>query len=211
MTDLIRRMYGPYNHKRIERLWGEEDLQVPRRRRRRRRGPVREKRQQEASRPNEVWSFDFVHDKTEHGQKLKMLTILDEFTRECLEIRVEKRMNARHVMETLDELMSERGKPRYTRSDNGPEFIANELTEWLENLGICPLFIEPGCPWQNGYIESFNGKLRDECLNEETFWSRAETQVIVDWFRDIYNLERPHRSLGMKTPYEMAQLHGPGN
>ena len=200
MTALIRRQGHPVNHKRIERIWRQEALWVPKRKRRRiRRTPFLE-RPAPASRPNEVWSYDFVSDLTEYGQKLKMLTVVDEFTRECLEIRVEKRMRSKDVLETLDELMMERGVPTYTRSDNGPEFIAKQLESWLKEKGVKVLHIEPGSPWENGFVESFNGKLRDECLNEEIFWSRAEAQVIVDWWREVYNQQRPHRSLGFKTP-----------
>ena len=204
MTELVRRELGLVNHKRIERLWQEEDLQVPRRRRRRKRHGSTQDRPRPATRPNEVWSFDFVHDLTIQGQKLKMLTVVDEFTRECLEIRVEKQMDSRHVVETLDELIQERGIPRYTRTDNGPEFISDRLNKWLQGIGVEPLFIEPGHPWENGFVESFNGKLRDECLNEEIFWSRAEAQVIVDQYRVLYNHVRPHQSLGYKTPAEFA-------
>ena len=204
MTELIRAKGWMVNHKRIERLQREESLLVPRRKKRRRRGASKFERRMEANGPNEVWSYDFVFDRTQYGQKLKMLVVLDEYTRECLEIRVEKRMTSKEVIETLDELMAERGAPMYTRSDNGPEFIAGELVAWLRDQGVEPLFIEPGSPWENGYVESFNGKLRDECLNEELFFSRAEAQVIVDWFRVVYNQERPHSSLGFKTPAEFA-------
>ena len=203
MTALVRRQ-RQVNHKRVERLWKEEGLPLPRKRRRRRRGTPLCERPQEATAPNEVWSYDFVHDRTEYGHKLKMLTVVDEYTRECLEIRVEKRMRSRDVLETLDELMTERGKPKYTRSDNGPEFIAKRLQAWIEEQGVKPLYIEPGSPWENGYVESFNGKLRDECLNEEIFWSRGEAQVILDGFRKEFNRERPHRSLGQRTPAEVA-------
>ena len=120
--------------------------------------------------------------------------------RECLEIRVEKKKDSRHVLETLDELMTARGIPRYTRSDNGPECIAKQRTAWLHDNGVQPVYIAPGHPWEHGLIESFNGKLRDECLNEELFWSRAEAQVVVDWWRRVYNTERPHRSLQFQTP-----------
>ena len=159
-----------------------------------------------ATKPNEVWSFDFVHHRTEYGEKLKMLTVLDEYTRECLEIRVEKRMDSNGVMETLDELMTERGAPRYTRTDNGPEFIAAKLRRWLrKEKGVLPVLIDPGSPWQNGFVESFNGKLRDECLDGELFFSRAEAQLIVDGFRKEYNTERPHSALGYKTPAQVAR------
>jgi transposase InsO family protein len=204
MTELVRRKGYRVNHKRIERLWKLEGLSLPKQRRRKRKGMIRWDRRVEAGKPNDVWSYDFIHDRTEYGQKLKMLTVLDEHTRECLEIRVEKRMDSRHVMETLDELMTERGRPRYTRSDNGGEFAAKRLTRWLEEKGVEPVFIEPGSPWENGFVESFQGKLRDECLNEEIFWSRAEAQVVVDWYRTVYNRERPHRSLGYRTPAEAA-------
>jgi len=200
---LMNRRYG-INHKRIERLWKEECLQLPRRRPRKRRKDIEWIRPQEAKGPNEVWCYDFVHDRTEYGQKLKMLTVMDEYTRECLEIRVEKRMQYTEVMETLDELFSERGVPKYTRSDNGSEFIASKLKKWLKERGAQPIHIEPGSPWQNGYIESFNGKLRDECLNQELFYSRGEAQVIVDGYRKSYNTERPHSSLGYLTPAERA-------
>jgi transposase InsO family protein len=204
MTELVRRQGYRVNHKRVERLWKLEGLPLPRRRSRKRRrssGPGLVLR---AVRPNEVWSYDFIHDRTQYGQKLKMLTVLDECTRECLEIRVDKRMDSRHVMETLEELIAERGIPRYARSDNGAEFVSRRLTEWLRERGVEPVFIEPGSPWENGYLESFHGKLRDECLNEEIFWSRGEAQVVVDWYRDVYNGERPHSSLGYRTPAEVA-------
>jgi transposase InsO family protein len=204
MTTLIRRGGYVVNHKRIERLWKLEGLPLPKKRPRKRKRAVTSNDHTRATKLNEVWSYDFIHDRTEYGQKLKMLTVLDEHTRECLEIRVEKRMDSRHVIETLDELMTERGMPMYTRSDHGAEFVSKRLTTWLEEKGVTPVFIEPGSPWENGFVESFHGKLRDECLNEEIFWSRAEAQVVLDWYRDIYNRERPHRSLGFRTPTEVA-------
>lgn len=204
MTELLRRRGHRVNHKRIERLWKLEGLPMPKKRARKPKRTMAPDRGVQATRPNEVWSYDFLHDRTEYGQKLKMLTVLDEHTRECLEIRVEKRMDSRHVMETLDELIAERGTPRYTRSDNGAEFVSKRLTRWLEEKGVTPVFIEPGSPWENGFVESFHGKLRDECLNEEIFWSRAEAQVVLDWYRDVYNRERPHSSLGYRTPVEAA-------
>ena len=204
MTELIRRQGHLVNHKRIERLWKLGGLPIPKKRHRKLKRTMVSGRVIRATKPNEVWSYDFLHDRTEYGQKLKMLTVLDEHTRECLEIRVEKRMDSRHVVETSDELMTERGVPRYTRSDNGAEFVSKRLTTWLEEKGVKPVFIEPGSPWENGFVESFQGKLRDECLNEEIFWSRAEAQVVVDWYRDAYNRERPHRSLGYRTPLEVA-------
>ena len=205
MTSLIRRKFCEVNHKRIERLWRLEGLLVPRKRRLRRPGTTGYVRPRPATKPNEIWSFDFVHHRTEYGEKLKLLTVVDEFTRECLEIRVEKKMDSMAVMETLDEIMRERGTPRYTRTDNGPEFIAGTLRRWQLKKGILPVLIDPGSPWQNGFVESFNGKLRDECLNEELFYSRAEAQVVVDWYRREYNQERPHSSLGFRTPSQAAR------
>ena len=204
MTELVRREGYRVNHKRIERLWKLEGLPLVRKRSRKGRKSCCSGRGPEAARPNEVWSYDFIHDRTQYGQRLKMLTVLDEYTRECLEIRVDKRMDSRHVMETLEELIAERGVPRYARSDNGAEFVSRRLTQWLREKGVEPVFIEPDSPWENGYLESFHGKLRDECLNEEIFWSRGEAQVVVDWYRDVYNSERPHSSLGYRTPVEAA-------
>lgn len=202
MTALARRQ-EPLNHKRVERLWKEEGLPLPKKRRWRRPETPVWARVAEATRPNEVWCLDFVHDRTYYGQNLKMLTVLDEYTRECLEIRVEKGMGHLDVLETLDELMAEKGAPGYLRSDNGAEFIALPLQKWLHGEGVRTVHTEPGSPWQNGFIESFNGKLRDECLNQEIFFSRAEAQVIVDAWRVEYNSERPHSGLGFKTPLEV--------
>ena len=207
MSGFFWKRYG-YNHKRVERLWDQERLAIPRKKRRRLKGTPVWDRPQPATRPNEVWSFDFVFERTPYGRKLKMLVVIDEFTRECLEIRVEGRMRWQDVLETLDELIAERGAPTFTRTDNGSEFIAIELRKWLREKGITPIYIEPGSPWQNGFVESFNGKFRDECLDQEIFYSRGEAQVIVDWYRKSYNEERPHSSLGYLTPAEMAAGQG---
>lgn len=207
MSAILHRRHG-VNHKRVERLWRAEGLPLPQKKRRRIRGTPLWERPQEATRPNEVWSLDFVHDKTEYGQKLKMLTILDEFSRECLEIRVEKKMGHRDVMETIDELITERGAPRFLRSDNGSEFIADPLQKWLQGRGVTGIRIDPGSPWQNGYIESFNGKFRDECLNQELLYSRGGAQVVADRYRVSYNTERPHSSLGFRAPLELVARAG---
>jgi transposase InsO family protein len=190
------------NHKRVERLYALENLQIPRKQPRKKYVPTGWTRPYEATRPNEIWAMDFVQDRTRHGERLKILTVLDEGSRECLEIRVGSRMTGRDVLETLDELMAEHGRPEYIRSDNGSEFIHLELKKWLYDHGVQPVYIEPGNPWQNGYIESFNSKFRDECLNEEVFLSRTEAQVVVDWWRRVYNWERPHRALKGRTPME---------
>ncbi len=173
MTALLRRQVQ-VNHKRVERLYREEGLTLPRRKKKKRRGPSGCNRDWRAKGPNEVWCCDFVFDRTEYGQKLKMLTVVDEHTRECLEVRVEKRMSGLDVLETMDELIRERGSPGFLRSDNGSEFRNQKLTRWLHENGVNSLYIEPGSPWENGFIESFNGKLRDECLDEELFYSRGE-------------------------------------
>ena len=202
MTWLIRKQGHPVNHKRIERLYAQEGLQLPRKRGKKKYIPTGWCRPYEATRPNEIWAMDFVHDRTKQGRKLKFLTVIDEGCRECLEIRAEKRMTGREVLETLDELMQEYGRPEFIRTDNGSEFISKELRKWLYDNGVQPVYIDPGSPWQNGYIESFNGKFRDECLNQEVFLSKVEAQVVVDWWRQIYNGERPHRSLRGMTPTE---------
>lgn len=195
------------NHKRVERIYRQAGLSLPRRRPRRKRPTPAQRRDIEASRPNEVWCYDFVHDRTQYGEKLKLLVLLDECTRECLEIRVEKHIRGQDVLETLDEVMHERGVPRHIRSDNGSEFKNRKLRKWLQEKGVDPIYIEPGSPWQNGYVESLNGKLRDECLNEELFFSRAEAQTVVDGWRSVYNEQRPHMSLGYRTPKAVAALH----
>jgi len=202
MTWLLQKRGFRVNHKRVERLYAAEGLQLPRKRSKKRYIPTGWCRPYEATRPNEIWAMDFVHDKTKHGGKIKFLTVIDEGCRECLEIRAEKRMTGRDVLETLDELMQEYGKPEYIRTDNGSEFISKELRKWLYDNGVQPVYIDPGSPWQNGYIESFNGKLRDECLNQEIFLSKVEAQVVVDWWRWVYNWERPHRGLKGITPAE---------
>lgn len=207
MAAILHRRHG-VNHKRVERLWKDEGLPLPRKLLNHRPRTQPWERPAEGTRPNEVWSLDFVHHRTEHGQMLKMLTVIDEYTRECLEIRVEKEMRHDTVLETLDELMLERGAPAFLRSDNGAEFIAAPLQQWLRQKGVRPVHIEPGHPWQNGYIESFNGKFRVECLDQELFYSRGEAQVIVDRFREYYNRERPHSALGYRAPLEVLAERG---
>lgn len=149
---------------------------------------------------NHVWSYDFVAERTSDGRTIRMLNIIDEFTRECLTIRVERKITAHDVIEALTELFITRGLPEYIRSDNGPEFVADILREWLHNLKVNTLFIEPGSPWENGYIESFNGKLRDELLNGEIFDTITEARVITERWRKLYNTFRPHSSLGYRPP-----------
>jgi putative transposase len=147
-----------------------------------------------------VWSYDFVEAQTHDGRSLRLLVMLDEFTRECLAIRVARRLNSAHVIETLGDCMLQHGVPEHIRSDNGAEMTARRVKHWLASVGTKPLFIEPGSPWENGYCESFNGKLRDECLNGEIFYSLKEARVVIEQFRKFFNTERPHSALGYRPP-----------
>ncbi|GAI02713.1 unnamed protein product [marine sediment metagenome] len=157
--------------------------------------------------PNHVWSYDFVEDRTERGGKLRILAIIDEYTRECLAIRVAPSIPASAVIETLEWLFLTCGVPKYIRSDNGPEFVSRAVCQWLETSGCQTLFITPGSPWENGYIESFFDKLRDECLNREVFRNGREAQAIVENWRQEYNNYRPHSSLDYLTPAEFARRY----
>ena len=154
--------------------------------------------------PNHVWTYDFMSDQTENGRKLKLLTVLDEFTRESLAIEVDRSTRAKDVILVLEYLFMVRGSPKFIRSDNGAEFIANAIKKWLKEKHVETLYIEPGSPWENGYVESFNGKLRDEILNRELFYSVKEAKVIVEDWRLEYNNHRPHSSLGYMTPAAYA-------
>lgn len=205
----VHRMLGragfTINHKRTERLYQKEGLALPRKKSRRRRSPSGWARPCQAAGPNEVWGYDFMFKRSEYGDRIKLLTVVDEWTKEALAIVAERRMTGEGVRRALERIMSERGAPRFTRSDNGPEFICERLHGWLLSQGTTPLHAEPASPWQNGFTESFNGKFRDECLNQEIFFSRAEAQVICDLWRKHYNEERPHSSLGYKTPREARE------
>jgi putative transposase len=201
------------NFKRVHRLWKREHLQVPQKQRKRRRLPgtsangcVRHK----ARRPNHVWSYDFLVDRTEDGRQLKLLVVLDEFTRECLAIETGRSFTARDVMLTLQYLFAIRGAPQHIRSDNGPEFVAKEIQRWLDRASVGTLYIQKASPWENGYVESFNGKLRDELLNRELFLSLPEARYVVDEWRLEYNHQRPHSALNWTTPAAFAaSLAGP--
>ena len=155
---------------------------------------------------NTVWSYDFVHDSCANGQTLKCLTVVDEHTRECLAIEVSSKIRSNEVIAILSKLMSTHGKPRYLRSDNGPEFVSNALMGWAKNACIDVALIEPGKPWQNGFNESFNGKFRDECLAAEWFRNRMEAKVVIEDWRNHYNQVRPHSSLDYRTPHEFQEL-----
>jgi len=190
------------NHKRVERLWRLEGLKVPERQPKRGRlwltdGSCIRLR---PAYKDHVWSYDFMMARTSDGRPLRLLTVMDEYSRECLAIDVGRRITSDDVLERLTELFVQRGVPAYVRSDNGPEFTATVVREWLERVGVKTLYIEPGSPWENGYIESFNGKLRDELLNGETFDTVLEAQVLVETWRRHYNAVRPHSSLGYRPP-----------
>jgi transposase InsO family protein len=204
ITALLRRRGERINHKRVWAIWQEERLSLPRRRPRKRRGQRAGAGSTRAIHRNHVWTYDFLFDRTERGQTLKLLTVLDEYTRECHAIRVGQRLDSGAVLETLAGLFRQQGAPGYLRSDNGGEFIAACLRGWLERQGTATVHIEPGHPWENGYAESFNGKLREECLNEEIFWHARHAQVVVERWRRHYNEERPHSALGYRTPAEVA-------
>ena len=191
---------------RVERIWRREGLKVPQRQKPRGRlwlndGSCVRLRPEHK---NHVWSYDFVSAFTQDGRTVRMLNLIDEYTRECLSIRVERRLNSQDVIEVLAEAMIEHGIPEHIRLDNGPEFVAKELRKWLETTGSKTLYIEPGSPWENGYCESFNSKLRDEFLNGEIFYSLKEMKVLAERWRIYYNTERPHSSLGYKPPAPAA-------
>jgi transposase InsO family protein len=201
---LINREASVVNIKRIHRIWKEEGLQLPRKRPKKRNyGPPGEVVNR-ALYENHVWSWDFVFDRTERGGQLKFLTIIDEFTRESLALPVSSRIGSQKVMQMLDYLFLTRGKPKFIRSDNGPEFVAYRVQDWLRDNQCDVMYIKPGSPWENAYIESFNGKFRDECLNMHIFRNVPDAERIVDYWRDEYNNYRPHSSLGNLTPVEFA-------
>ena len=184
---------------RVRRLWREMGLQIPRRRPRRRRSGS-DIRLPGAVQPNAVWSYDFLHDQLVDGRALRMLCVIDEHTRECLAIEVARQLRSQDVILTLSRLMRLYGKPAYIRSDNGAEFTAAKVMRWLRDQAIGPAFITPGSPWQNGFVESFNGKLRNELLNREWFRNRAEARMLIEQWRQFYHERRPHSALGYRSP-----------
>ena len=197
------------NHKRVERLWRREGLKVPQKQPKRKRlwlndGSCIRLRPRYR---NHVWSYDFMMDRTSDGRRLKVLTIIDEHSRECLAIDVARRLTSEDVMWRLTQLFVDRGPPAYLRSDNGGEFTATEMRRWLRRVGVGTLYIEPGSPWETGYGESFNGKVRDEFLNMELFDTVLETKVLADRYRKQYNTARPHSSLGYRPPAPEAYQH----
>jgi putative transposase len=201
---LLRREGRIVNRKQVQRLWQQARLQV--RKQPRKRGGHRAKATPvQADYPCHVWSYDFVKDQTQHGTPLRILTVMDEFTREGLAIAVGSSMLAERVIEVLKRLVEEHGAPAYIRSDNGPEFIALALRLWLAGQEVQTLYIDPGSPWQNGREERFNGSVRDECLNMELFASVSEARLKLEEYRRQYNHERPHSSRGYLTPLEFKQ------
>lgn len=198
---------------RVERIWRREGLKVPQKQKPRGRlwlndGSCVRLRPKHR---NHVWSYGFVAARTHDGRSLRLLTLIDEYTRECLAIRVARHQNSLTVIETLPDVMLMRGVPDHIRPDNGAEMTAKLVRDWLSSVGAKTLYIEPGSPWENGYNESFNGKLRDELLNGEIFYSLKEAQVIIEQWRKHYNTKRPHSSLGYRPPAPQAiELHRPG-
>jgi transposase InsO family protein len=202
VTGMLRAEGWRVNHKRVERIWRQEALKVPRRQRKRGRLWLNDGsclRLRPLYR-NHVWSYDFVADRTHDGRPLRMLTVLDEYTRECLAIVVARQLSADDVLATLTRLFAERGPPDHIRSDNGAEFTAKAVRRWLGSLGVETLYITPGSPWENGYNERFNGTLAEEVLRRELFFTLAEAKVLIEQWRREYNTVRPHSALGYRPP-----------
>jgi putative transposase len=206
--DALRKRGWEVNHKRVERLWREEGMQVPKKQHRRRRialgGSENSCFRKRAEYPNHVWSYDLLEDRTEANRKLRLLAVIDEFTRESLAIEVDWSIKSTQVIDVLRYLFAVRGAPAHLRSDNGPEFVARCVTRWLHRAGVQTLFIAKGSPWENGYIESFNSRFRDELLDRELFLGLEDARWVVDRWRLDYNHHRPHSSLDYQTPAEFA-------
>ena len=209
---LLRQDGWRVNRKRVYRLWRREGLKVPQKQRKKRRlghsenGCVR----RGAACPDDVWAWDFIHDRDERGRPLKWLSLVDEFTRECLVLEVQRHLTAAEVVDLVSEVMAIRGVPRHIRSDNGLEFIARELRAFLEAADVETLYIEPGSPWENGYAESFHSRLRDELLDAEIFTGLRDAKALAAGWKNEYNHRRPHSSLGYRTPAAYAaMLAGP--
>ncbi len=211
ITALLQTEGWRVNHKRVERLWRQEGLKVPAKQPKRGRLWLNDGSclRLKPEFPDHVWSYDFVLERTHDGRPFRILNVIDEYTRECLAVRVERQLDHEDVQECLTGLFCARGVPVHLRSDNGSEFIAQELRNWLGHLQVKPLFIEPGSPWENGYIESFNGKMRDELLNREIFYTLLEAQILIERWREEYNHHRPHSSLGYRPPSPQAWLLAP--
>ncbi len=208
ITAMLRQEGWDINHKKVERIWRMEGLKVPKKQPKRRRlwlndGSCIRLRPQHKG---HVWSYDFVMAWTANGKAFRILVIIDEYTRECLAMRVARRITSGDVLEHLYELFLLRGVPEHIRSDNGPEFTAKVVRKWLNRVGVKTLYIEPGSPWENGYVESFNSKLRDELLNGEVFTTLTEARILIEQWRREYNQVRPHSSLGYRPPAPEARI-----
>jgi transposase InsO family protein len=208
ITALLREKGWRVNHKRVERIWRKEGLKVPQKQPRRKRlwlndGSCIRLRPRYK---DHVWSYDFMIDRTANGRAFKILNIIEEYTRECLAVVVRRKITSREVIDKLFELFVLRGIPEHIRSDNGPEFTAKAVRKWLGKIGVKTAYIEPGSPWENGYIESFNGKMRDELLNREIFTTMVEAEVLIKQWQQEYNHIRPHSSLGYRPPAPEAIL-----
>ena len=206
ITALLRREGFLINHKRVERIWKEQGLKVPQKQSKKRRLWLNDGScvRLRPERKNQVWSYDFVEDKLRNGKKVRWLNIIDEYTRECLLSLPKKSWKHMDVLDALSGLFLLRGTPEYLRSDNGSEFTANRLMGWLKDLGVITLYIEPGSPWENGYCESFNSKMRDEFLNGEIFDTLKEAEILTRQWLCTYNEIRPHSSLGYLPPAPQA-------
>ena len=208
ITRKLRELGYSVNKKQVQRIRREEGLQVPPPRPRERRRGISTGLPQQAGHQNHVWAWDFVSDYTERGGRLRAFNLIDECTRECHCIHADRKIKAEDVLTVLQGAIEQHGVPEYIRSDNGPEFIAQVIQRWLKENHIKTIYIEPGCPWQNGYAESFNGRFRRECLNRELLYTLSESRVVFEDWRRYYNQERPHRSLGLQTPSQFAKNQG---
>lgn len=211
VTALLRNEGWIVNHKRIERIWRQEGLKVPQKQPKRSRlwlndGSIVRLRPEF---PKHVWSYDFMQARTRNGVPFRILNVIDEYTRECLSVTAARRLTHQDVLKVLARLFVQYGVPVHLRSDNGSEFTAKKVRNWLARLQVKPLFIEPGSPWENGYIESFNGKMRDELLDREIFYSLKEAQVMLEMWRKHYNTIRPHSALGYLPPAPAALVLSP--
>tara|TARA_R110002095_G_C4217252_1_gene236670 strand:- start:91 stop:858 length:768 start_codon:yes stop_codon:yes gene_type:complete len=206
ITRLLRGEGWQINFKRVYRLWRQEGLKVPRKKQKRKRlgdssgGILRRK----SERMNQVWSMDFIFDRTTNGRAIKILSIIDEYTRECIALSVSRKMTSDDVIAALVDLIAIRGVPAFIRCDNGPEFISKSLRKFLERIDVGTSYIEPGSPWENGFVESFHSRFRDECLACEEFTTIFEAMTVIDEWRSMYNQRRPHSSLDGQTPAKFA-------
>ena len=211
VTALLQERGWNVGRDRVERIWRREGLKVPQKQKPRARLWLNDGSciRLRPTHRNHVWSYDFVHHATHDGRRLRLLTLIDEFSRGSLAIDVRRRFSGSEVIEVLSDAMLIHGLPEYIRSDNGPEMTSKLVRSWLQQIGSQTLFIEPGSPWENGYNESFNGKLRDELLNGEIFYSLKEAQIIIEQWRQHYNTRRPHSSLGYRPPAPITQTPKP--